>query len=588
MSRYAAFFRELKRRRVYHVGVLYAATAFVAAQAAEIFLPRLGLPDWTITAVVVLAVAGFPVALILGWVFDITPAGVRRTETATADAAARPGTWRVAGGVAFAALVLVAGGWWLSSIALRSSPALLSLAVLPFENHTGDPEQEYFVDGMHEALTAELYRISALSVISRTSTMQYKGVRKPAPQIARELGVEGLVEGSVARDGDQVRITVQLIHGATDRHLWAASYQRELRSILALQAEVARAISRQIRITLAPEEELRLASARPVNPEAYEAYLRGKFYASQLSPEGYERGFSYLHEAIEKDPTHPVPYIQLAIGLTLFGKGPAPPPGVFLQARAAAQKALELDETLAEAHAALAHIYLAYYWDWPAAAQAYRRAEELNPNIAAADVWNGTAWYFVMIGDEEKARAAIRRNKELDPLTPLWAAWRAWLYWALGDAEAAMTEARTALEINPDLPVGLYVLGGLYSDKGMHDEAIAVHTRAATVSPFWGWALGTSYARAGRKAEARAIAAAFEEGMLSPRYLYEGERIRNPWGLAEIHTALGETDKAFEWLEAGYAQRQSWMPWMGRNPNFEPLRDDPRFRGLLRRMNLPD
>lgn len=586
MSRLGRFLAELKRRRVYQVGVVYAAAAFVAAQAADIFLPRLGLPDWTVTAVVVLAVAGFPVALLLGWAFDITPTGVQRTDVAT-EGAPPPGTWRVASATVVATLVLVGGGWWLSSLTLRPSPAILSIAVLPFENHTGDAEQEYLVEGMHEALTAELYRVSALNVISRTSAMQYKGVRRPASQIARELGVEGLVEGSVAREGDRVRVTVQLIHAPTDTHLWAESYQREMRSILDLQRDMARAIAREIRVTLAPEEELRLASSRPVNPEAYEAYLRGTFYAAQLSPEGYERSFSHLRDAIEKDPTHPVPYIRLALGLTLFGKGPAPPPGIFDQAREAALKALELDETLAEAHAALANIYLAYDWDWSGAEGAFRRAEELNPNIVAGHMWNGSAWYHVMVGNETEAFAALRRNRELDPLTPLWAAWRAWLYWALGEHEEAMHEARTSLEMNPDLPLGLYILGCLYSEAGMHDEAIAAHERAAGVSPVWGWGLGITYALAGRTDEALAIAAAFEEGTPSPVFLYGGGRMRNPWGLAEIYAALGQTDKAFEWLEVGYAQRQSWMPWMGRNPNFRPLRADPRFRGLLRRMSLP-
>jgi len=468
-------------------------------------------------------------------------------------------------------------GRWREQLLGGVSPGRIeSLAVLPLENLSGDPEQEYFADGMTEALIANLGKIGALQVRSRTSIMQYKDVKKPLPEIARELNVDAVVEGSVVRVGEQVRITAQLIHAPTDTHLWVDSYERDLRDVLALQSEVARAIARQIEITVTPDQETRLAARRPVNPETYEAYLKGMFHLNKFTPEGTEKGLDYLRQAIEKDPADPLAYAGLARGYSIVGHGPAPSPEALPRAKAAALKALELDETLAEAHAVLAEVKLYYDWDWAGAEQGFQHALELNANLATAHAHY--AWYLVLLGRLDEALTEMKRAQELDPLAPIYSAWLGQQYWYAGQYDEAIDEARKSLELDSDFAVGLYALGSIYAAKGMYEEAIVAHQKAGAVDPDLGWLLGHTYAMAGRRDEALNVLAE----------LGEEYQQRNAWGVAEIYAALGEKDEALRWLEAAYEYRHNWIPWMGRNPNYEPLRDDPRFGDLLRRMNLPE
>jgi TolB-like protein/Tfp pilus assembly protein PilF/tRNA A-37 threonylcarbamoyl transferase component Bud32 len=454
-----------------------------------------------------------------------------------------------------------------------AAPKIQSLAVLPLEDLSGDKEQEYFADGMTEELITNLAKISALKVISRTSVMQYKGTKKALPQIAKELNVDAVIEGSVLREGGRVRITAQLIQASTDQHLWAESYERDLRSVLAMQSEIASVIAEKVRAALTPTERARLAGARPVNPEAYEAYLKGKFYLNKYTPEGFEKGLAYLNQAIEKDPTNPLPYAELALGYGMMGHEQAPE--TFPRARAAALKALELDETLAEAHEALAEIKLYADWDWAGAEQGFRRALEINPNLAQGHIHY--SWYLQLVRPLDEAIAEMKRGQELDPLTPLWSAWLGWQYWEAGQNDNAVDAARKSLELDPNFPVGLYILGAAYAQKGMYAEAVAVHQKAGLASPAWRWPLGRTYALAGRKEEARKVAAELER---EPAGL-------NPWGLAEIYTALGEKDAAFRWLEACFRSRSGFLPWIRIEVPFKPLHSDPRFQDLVRRMNLP-
>ena len=456
-------------------------------------------------------------------------------------------------------------------------PRIESLAVLPLENLMGDPQQEYFVDGMTEELIADLSQVSALRVISRTSVMQYKGTKKSMPEIARELRVDGVIEGSVLRSGDQVRITAQLIQAATDTHLWAKSYERDLRDVLALQEEVARAIAGEIRVKLTPQEQTRLVRARPVNPEAYEAYLKGEFYVNKMTPEGYEKGLAYLNKAIEKDPTNPLPYAGLALCYSVIAHERFP--DAFARARAAARKAEELGEPTAEMYLALGMIKLYSDWDYAGAEKDLRRAMELNPSLGEAH--RDYSWYLFLIGRRDEALAEMKRAQEVEPLTPLFAADRGWLYWLVGQYDEAIEEVRKALELDPNFAYGLYVLGGVYAEKGMYAEAIAAHQKAGAVDPDWRWGLARTYAQAGRKDEARRILAKFLEEKPKPTGAWAG------WFLAAIYGALGEKDEAFRWLEACYKERHSWMPWIGKDVSFKPLRSDPRFQDLVRRMNLP-
>ncbi len=452
-------------------------------------------------------------------------------------------------------------------------PKIQSIAVLPLANLSGDPQQEYFADGMTEELITNLAKISALKVISRTSMMQYKSTKKSLPQIAEELNVDALIEGSVLREGGQVRITAQLIQASTDQHLWAESYQRDLRGVLALQSEIASAIGDKVRAAVTPSERARLARARTVNPEAYESYLKGKFYLNKMTPEGFEKGLAYLKQAVEIDPTDPLPYAGLALGYSLIGHEAIP--DNLIPAKAAALKALELDPTLLDAREALAEIKLYWDWDWTGAEEAFERLLAQNPNLP--EVHAHYSWYLELMGRVDGAHAEMKRASVLDPLTPLWPAWQGWQFWKTGQYDKTLDGARKALELNPDFPWGLYVLGVGYAEKGMYEQAISAHQKAAGVSPTVRWALGYTYAVAGQREAAQKIAT---------------ELIRKPlpmdtWGLAEIYTGLGDKDEAFRWLDRCAALRFTWMPWITNEPPFKPLRPDPRFQALVRRMNLP-
>ncbi|MCX6555429.1 MAG: protein kinase [Candidatus Aminicenantes bacterium] len=453
-----------------------------------------------------------------------------------------------------------------------------SLAVLPLVNFSGDSSQEYFADGMTEELITNLAKIASLKVISRTSVMQFKGSKKSLREIADTLGVDGVIEGSVQLSGERVRINAQLINAKTDTHLWAERYERDLRDVLAVQNEVALAIARGIKVQLTPLEQARLASARPINPEAYEDYLKGKFYLNQMTPEGFEKGLAYLKKATEKDPTNPLPFAGLALGYSLIGHERHP--DAFAQARAAARQAEELGgEPLAEMYLAFGMIKLCSDWNFTGAEKDLRRALELNPTIGEALRWY--SWYLFLIGHRDEALAEMKRAQEAEPLTPLFYADRGWQFWWAGQNDKAIEEARKALELNPNFNEGLHVLGVALAEKGMYTEAIAAHQKLAAVDPDWRWSLTRTYAQAGRKDEARKLLA---------KFLAEKPEATGDWAgwfLAETYATLGEKDQAFHWLEETYKARMSFLPWICDNLAYAPLHGDPRFDDLVRRMNVP-
>ena len=480
--------------------------------------------------------------------------------------------------LAAAGVALDVGGLRARLLGGAAAPKFRSLAVLPLANLSGDPEQEYFVDGMTEALITDLSKIAGLRVISRTSMMRYKGAAKPLPQIARELGVDGVITGSVQREGDRVRITAQFINAATEEPLWAERYERGLTSILAMQSDLARAIAREIKGTLSPQEETRLGRARQVNPATHEAYLKGMFFLHQSTPEGTRKGMAYLREAVEKDPVDPLGYAGLANGYITLAHGADPPEDALLRAKSATRTALELDGTLAEAVFALGVIKGYDEWDWEGADQAIQRALELNPSFAMAHYH--LAWYRALFGRMEEAIEEHKRAREADPLNPLHTAWLGELYRMEGRYKEALDEAQKAIELNPKFPVGHYVRGLVYADQRRYDEAIAAVQKAGEVAPRWRWALGPVYAAAGRRDEARRVLAELKQQKVTPWAAF--------W-LACTYAALGKKDEAFRWLN--YEHPHIWLPWVSTKEydlfSFRPLRDDPRFQDLLRRMNLP-
>jgi TolB-like protein/DNA-binding winged helix-turn-helix (wHTH) protein/Tfp pilus assembly protein PilF len=462
-------------------------------------------------------------------------------------------------------------------------PKIESIAVLPLENLSRDPEQEYFADGMTEELITDLGKISALRVISRTSVMRYKGTKKPLPEIARELNVDAIVEGTVRRSGDRVRITANLLHAPTDRHLWAETYERNLRDVLSLQGEVARAIASQIKIKLTPQEQARLASARPVNPEAHRLCLLGRFYWNKRNEEGLRKAKGQFQRAVEIDPTYAPAYAGLADSyLQLANSGFRPPNETMPKAKAAAQKALEIDPSLAQAHTSLAEIYKDYDWDWAASAREFKRAIQLNPNYATAHQWY--AEYLSLTRRHAEAIAEAQRAEQLDPLSPVIrvgaATFGGYLY--ARQYNEAIRRLRDTVSLFPDFAVAYWQLGDACVANDMYKEAIAAYQKAESLS-------GVS------PAEVAALGQAYQQGGMRGYYLWRLQRLREESKhryvmavvFAWLFAALGERDQAFSYLEKAYQERDWYLNTLQVNLLFDPLRSDPRFQDLVRRMNFP-
>jgi TolB-like protein/DNA-binding winged helix-turn-helix (wHTH) protein/Flp pilus assembly protein TadD len=474
---------------------------------------------------------------------------------------------------------------WRDRVFMRSpKPQIPALAVLPLTNLSGDPEQEYFADGMTEELITELSRIHALKVISRTSVMEYKGTKKHLPQIARELGVDGIVEGSVIREGDQVRITVQLLDGPNDRHIWSEEYQRELRGILILQREMAEAITQQIRIQLTPQEQARISSGRVANPEAYEAYLRGRFYlTNQLTmAQPLNMAQRYFEEAIQKDPGFALGYVGLAdsyVYLALFNQ--LSPERAYGPAEKALRRALELDDSIGEAHDTLGVLSWRFEWDLDAAEREFNQAITLAPSYSCAH--EDRSVYLSFAGRRAEALAEMAKSSELDP-GPSSTIAESGVYYQLRDYKDLVEASRRGLASNPNEWYEHYQLGVGYEGTGKLLEAISEYQKAVEMSdgdPDSKAALAHTYAVIGRRAEAEKILRDLERKSKS---VYV-----SPYFIATIYAGLGGKNKAFELLERAYRERCLDLSWfLTADLRIDNLRSDPRFQNLLRRVGLTD
>ena len=464
-------------------------------------------------------------------------------------------------------------------LAPQRSAAFDSVAVLPLENLSGDPEQDSLAESIHDDLITNLAGLSSLkTVTARRTVMRFKGKDTPPQQIAKDLRVKALITGALRRSGDSVRVTAQLINPTTGSQVWADSFERDMRDVMSLENEIVAAIAREVNLQLTSEERTRLAGARTVNPEAYVAYTKGKFYLNKLTPEGLKMGLDYMQQAIDKDPTNPLPYAALALGYCRIGHGTAPPPNAFALAKAAALKAEELGGTLAETEAALGQIKLFDEWDWAGGGQALQHALALNSSLP--DAQRMYSWYLVLIGRMDEGIAAMKRAIEVDPLYPLWSSDLGWQCWSAGRYQEAMDATQKALELDPNFDQALCWLGYLYAEKGMFKEAIEAHQKLSDVVG-WKWPLVRTYALAGRKDEARKMLAELL-AKEKPTGAVAG------WDLGEVYAALDDKDEAFRWMEAGVREHNSFIPWMRANPCYAPLRSDPRFEELVRRMKLPE
>jgi TolB-like protein/Tfp pilus assembly protein PilF len=455
-----------------------------------------------------------------------------------------------------------------------------SLAVLPLENISGDAAQDYFADGMTDELITHLAQISSLRVISRTSAMSYKNVRKPLPEIARQLNVEAVVEGTVLRSGQRVRITVQLIDASSDKHIWAKSYEEDVRDTLALQNELARAIAEQIKAKLNRQERAALNNSKTVTPAAYEAYLKGRYFWNKRTGDSLRTAIGYFREAIGKDPNYAEPYCGLADAYALSGDwqyGILSPQNAFPKAKEVATKALALDDELGEAHTSLAFA-LDLGWEWEAAEQEYKRAIALKPGYATAHHWY--AWHLIVMGRHVEALAELRKAESLDPLSLI-------INTDLADAlciarlyDESIRQSRKALELDANFALAHFQLGQAFEQKHVHDESIAAFRRAIELSgdnAALASGLAHAYAVSGRKQDAIKMA---EDLATTPSRLSSTDA-----NIASIYVGLDDKDQAMIWLEKAYQTR--FNPSILLRPAFDSLRPNVQFHDLLRRIGIP-
>src|ERR1700678_364971 len=463
----------------------------------------------------------------------------------------------------------------------RAPTGMRSIAVLPLDNLSGDASQNYFADGMTDELITDLAQISALRVISRTSAMVYKGARKPLPQIARELNVDAIVEGTVLRSGDQVRITAQLIDASTDKHLWSQSYEGELRDTLALQDRVARAIAEQIQINLTPREQAALKSATAVNPEAYESYLKGRYFWNKRTADGLRVALAYFNQAIEEDPNYAQAYSGLADTYALLGDwqyAVMTPAEAYPKAKAAALKAVELDSALGEAHNSLAFVLDGFDWDLDSGGKEFRRAIELNPGYATGHHWY--AWHLALLGRYDEAIAEMKKAESVDPLSLIINADLAELLVLAHSYDEAIGQSRKTIEMDPNFAMAHDQLAEAYLQKPMYDQAIAELQQAVQLSggsPTCIANLARAYSLSGKRSEAMKL--------LNDLKSSSTARDSHASEVATIYASLGDKDEAMVWLEKGYAER--FNPGVLIRPGFGPLPTDPRFQDLVHRVGLP-
>ena len=495
----------------------------------------------------------------------------------------RPLRWKLG---TFAAVFMLAGA---AVIAFRyfdwirwfPRPPVHSIAVLPLKNLSGNPADEYFADGMTDELITNLAKISALRVTSYTSVSKYKTTSKPLPQVAQELQVDGIVEGSVLRSGDQVRITAQLIYAPRDQHLWAEEYQRYVRDVLYLQREVARDIAEQVRVTLTPNERNRLATAGAVDPAAYESYLRGRSFWNQRSEASLLKAIDQFNKAIEVDSGYAPAYSGLADCYTTLGYlSYLDPLDAFPRAHDAATKALELDPSLAEAHTSLAYYNLYHAWNWAEAENEFKKAIELNPNYAIAHDWY--SYYLMAMGRFDEAWKEVNRAHELDPLSVTISTDIGFNHFYRRNYDEAINQLRTTLSVNPKFPLAHLWLGRAYQQKKMYAEAIDEFNKTDAALPGWVVTIagmGNTYGEWGRRAEAEQVLTRLDE-VAHAKYV-------TPYGIALVYAGLGDKNRAFVWLNKAVAGRSHWLVWLNRDPRWDQLRSDPRFADLKKRVGLP-
>jgi len=444
------------------------------------------------------------------------------------------------------------------------------IAVLPLKSVSSESSESYLVEGLHEALISNLSKVSTLRVISPGSARRVDR-NLPTPEIASILGVGYMIEGSVQREGDQVRVIVQLVDGATGGNLWSETYDRELNRVLALQAEITRTIAEQISVVLTPEDEKNVSAIEHMRPDTYEAYLRGMFELRKETLRGYRTGIRIMRDALDEDPDSALAHAGVAIGYSMLGHNFFPETAL-PKAREAALKALALDDSLAEVHLAMGMYKMYFEWNWTDAEHYLQRSLSINPSLV--DAHYHYAWLLELLRDDGKALEHGEKTRALSPLSPFYNGWLADQYRAVGRYEQAIAQAHYTISLNERYPLGWFALGNTHAELADYDQAITAHEHLRD-SYFWSWALGGTYARAGQIDAAREIASAIEP---------EDD---NAIPMVLISAALGDDEAMYEWLDAARESRLAWYPWLvAWFPATEPYRQDPRMQALAADLDL--
>ena len=592
------FFAELKRRNVYKVAVAYAVVGWLVIQISSTVLPTFHAPEWVVQTLVVLVALGFPIALVLAWAFELTPDGIKRAEDVAPHESITPKTGRKLVGITVVLAVIAAGLFAFqflrgkpaatsgpgTTVASVATPALLlipekSIAVLPFESLSEDKSNAYFAEGIQDEILTRLAKVADLKVISRTSTQHFKSSPDNLPQIARQLGVAHILEGSVQKFNDQARVNVQLINAATDTHLWAETFDRKLTDIFVVESEIAKTIAEALQAKLTGSEKAAMSKKPTDNPEAYELYLKGRFFWNKRTAADLRKSIDYFNQAIAKDSNYALAYAGLSQSwLVIPAYNGGAPVDACPQAETAARKALAIDNTLSEAVASLASYKALYEFDFADALKEYERAIQLNPNDATPHHWLAVDT-LANTGQHERELAEMKRALELDPLSLV-------LHTNLGNAylhnarlNDAIAEFRKTLELDDSFYFAQWSYGMALELQGRIPDAIAQYEKAATITddPIIQGLLGRAYGITGRKEEARRI--------LEHLRQLRGQHYIAAYTLALVYVGLGDKTEAVNWLEQGYREHDgNSLSGIRIDPLLAPLHGDARFEALAEKI----
>jgi TolB-like protein len=575
---------ELKRRHVFKSTIAYLAISWIVLQIASTILPAFDAPEYALKALIYLLSIGLIFWIVFSWVYDLTADGIQKTDDLPADEESIKLTNKrlnkvIAVSLGLAILLLVVASFWAGSNWNNDGavPDFKKVAVIPLEFQTDDLEEAYFKTGMTEALISELSKVDQLIVIGQNSTqVMTSGFESTNTLVSNVIkGIDYFVNGTLERQGNTLKVQMELKESIDGKPLWHKSYTKDFSEVRVLWAEVAADLTRQMSVVVKIEDALLWSDLRPVKPETYELYLKGKHYINKYTMADWQRGMVYLEEALDRNPSDPYAYAFLAEAYVDVGHGPDPPPDVFPKALTAAKRAIQLDSTVALGWAALSHYHTYFGKDWTLAEYAFERANELNPNLAYNHYHR--SWYHVLNGRMNEAIEEHKLAQELDPFAPLYTAWLGSIYRLVGLYEEGLAEAEKASQMEDDYALSMFIKGNIFIDQGKTEEGLETLKNAYEIYPGWIIGYGPALIEAGQIKEGRVLINELESLPLN------GYRALV---LASMYDKLGDFDKAFDYLN--YKQKHGWYPWIRVMFLSDEIRKDPRFLKIIRDMNLPD